>query len=259
DDRDDLRPSAGQEDLVGRVDVMSRQGDLLDDDTGRLGQLDDRVAGHAFEDAGVDGRSAQQTVLDEKDIVSGAFGHLALVVEHEGFLTAGAVGLDLGEDVVEVVERLDPRAQRVGVVADDRRGDDLHAFFVELGWIEADVIDDDDDLRVGTLVGVEAEGAGAAGDDETDVAVLLALGLDGPQDFLVHAVARPGDLQVEVFGALVEAFDVLVKAEDLAGVDTDALENAVAVEQAVVVDRDGGAGLVDELAVDVDLGHPRPP
>ena len=43
------------------------------------------------------------------------------------------------------------------------------------------------------------------------------------------------------------------EAEDLAGVDADALEDAVAVEQAVVVDADLGVGLVEELAVDVDL------
>ena len=54
--------------------------------------------------------------------------------------------------------------------------------------------------------------------------------------------------------ALVEAIDVLAQAEDLAVVDADALEDAVAVEQAVVVDADLGVRLVEELAVDVDLG-----
>jgi hypothetical protein len=51
---------------------------------------------------------------------------------------------------------------------------------------------------------------------------------------------------------------VLAEAEDLAVVDADALEDAVAVEQPVVVDADLGVGLVEQLAVDVDLGHPRP-
>ena len=42
-------------------------------------------------------------------------------------------------------------------------------------------------------------------------------------------------------------------SEDLAVVDADALEDAVAVEQAVVVDADLGVGFVEELAVDPDL------
>ena len=50
---------------------------------------------------------------------------------------------------------------------------------------------------------------------------------------------------------------MLLEAEDAAGVGADALEDAVAVEQAVVVDADLGVGLVVELAADVDLeAHP---
>ncbi len=54
--------------------------------------------------------------------------------------------------------------------------------------------------------------------------------------------------------ALVEAIDVLAEAEHLAAVDADALENAVAVEQAVIEHADFGVGLVEQFAVDPDLG-----
>ena len=60
-------------------------------------------------------------LLDDEDVVAGALGDLALVVEHQRFEAAGAGPLDLGEDVVEVVERLDPRVERARVVADRRR------------------------------------------------------------------------------------------------------------------------------------------
>ena len=77
------------------------------------GQLDDGVARDAFEDAGVDRRRLQHAVLDDEDVVAGALGDLALVVEHQRFEAAGADRLDLGQDVVQVVERLDARVQRV--------------------------------------------------------------------------------------------------------------------------------------------------
>ena len=76
------------------------------------GQLDHGVAGDAFEDAGVDRRREQPPVADQEDVVAGALGHFALVVEHQGLDAAGLHALDLGQDVVQVVERLDPRAQR---------------------------------------------------------------------------------------------------------------------------------------------------
>ncbi len=86
-------------------------GDFADLDAGLAGQLDDGVAGDAFEDAGVDGRREQPAAADQEDVVAGALGHLALVVEHQGLDAAGLKPLDLGQDVVQVVERLDPRAR----------------------------------------------------------------------------------------------------------------------------------------------------
>ncbi len=46
-------------------------------------------------------------------------------------------------------------------------------------------------------------------------------------------------------GAVVETVDVLAEAEDLAMVDADAFEDAVAVKQAMVVNADLGVGLVE--------------
>ena len=89
---------------------------------------------------------------------------------------------------------------------------------------------------------------------EADVAVLLVVGLDRAGDGLGHLLAAERDFQLDVPGALVEPVDVLAEAEDLAVVNADAFEDAVAVEQAVIVDADLGVGFVVELAVDVDLG-----
>src|SRR5207244_2441293 len=70
---------------------------------------------------------------------------------------------------------------------------------------------------------------------------------------------RQRDFELDRAGALEQPLDVGAQAEDLARVYADALEDAVAVEQAVVVDADLGIRLVVNLAVDVDLGwHERP-
>ena len=75
-------------------------------------KLDDGVAGDAFQNAGVERRRVQTAVAHEEDVVAGAFGHFALVVEHQGFDAAGLQAFDLRQDVVQIIERLDPRAQR---------------------------------------------------------------------------------------------------------------------------------------------------
>ena len=58
-------------------------------------------------------------------------------------------------------------------------------------------------------------------------------------------------------GRFVEPIDVLLEPEDPARVRPDPLEDAVAVEQAVIEDADLGVGLVVELAADIDLGAHR--
>src|SRR5438045_2506707 len=85
----------------------------------------------------------------EGDSSARARGGLTFMIHNEGFQAAGLGGLDLAEDVVEVVERFDPGIDGVGMVPRRRGGDDLEPVLVEFLGVEADVVGDDDDLWVG--------------------------------------------------------------------------------------------------------------
>src|SRR6516165_6678350 len=141
------------------------------------------------------------------------------------------------------------------MIADRRRGHDLQTMLVKLRRIKRDVIDDDDDLRIGRLARIEAQRAGPAGDDEANIAVAFLVDLDGMVDGFGHLLAAHGDLEPDGARALIQSVDVFLEPEDLAVVNADAFEDAVAVEEAMVVDADLGVVLVVELAVDVDFGH----
>ncbi len=126
---------------------------------------------------------------DQEDVVAGAFGHFALVVEHQGFDAAGLHPLDLGQDVVQVVQRLDARVQCGRVIAHRAGRDDLQALLVVLLGIEREVVGDDDHLRVRAQVGIEAQRALAARDDQADIAVLDLVQCQRVVDRLGHLVA----------------------------------------------------------------------
>src|SRR5579883_840021 len=72
----DLGAGARQETLIRAVDIVPCQGHLLHRDLRRPSEFDDSVSCHAFENSGDKMRRAQDAVLDEKDIISGAFGDL---------------------------------------------------------------------------------------------------------------------------------------------------------------------------------------
>ncbi len=163
---------------------------------------------------------------------------------------------DLRQDVVEVVERFDPRTQRRGMVPHHAYGDDLQPLLVQLGRIEGDLVGDDDDLRVAAPVGIEAQRADAPGHHHADVTVLNAVDGQRVLDRLGHLLSGHGDFQPNHFGRVPQAFQVLGHAEHFAGVTADAFEHAVAIKQTVIVDADLGVFFVVELSVDVDFqGH----
>ena len=68
--------------------------------------------------------------------------------------------------------------------------------------------------------------------------------------------AGVGDGEADGLGGVKEAGEVFFGLEDAAGVNADAFEDAVTVEEAVVVDADLCVGFVGEFSVDPDFwGH----
>ncbi len=225
-------------------------------DACRAGKLDHGAACDAFQNARLQRRREQLAVADQKHVVACTLGHFALVIEHQRLGAAGLQPFQLGKDVVEVIERFDPRAERRRMISGDADGDDLKALAINLLGIERDVVGDDDHLWARAAVGVQPQRAGAAGDDDADVAVLDTVDRQGLLDGLGHFLAGHGNRQEDGLGRLPEAVEVGLHAEHLAAIAANALEYAIAIEQAVVVDADLGVFLAVELAVDKDLkGH----
>ena len=125
----------------------------------RAGELDHGIAGDAFQNAGVERRRLQHAAADEEDVVARAFGDFALVIEHQGFDAAGLQAFDLGQNVVQIIQRFDPRVERGRMVANRAGGDDFQAVAVEIFRIELDLVGDDDHLRIAAAIGIEAQRA----------------------------------------------------------------------------------------------------
>jgi len=241
-DGDDLGAGAGEEAFVGGVEVEAGDGFFDNGDGGRAGEGHDDLAGDAHEDAGVFGWGLKFAVLDDEDVVAGAFADVAEVVKHDGFGDAGIERFPLGHDVVEVVETLDLGGEAVGVIADDRGGDDGHAGLVHLLGVHLDLVGDDGGDGFAAVEGGDAKRASAAGAEQADVAVFELVGGDSLFEGGGELVVGVGHFEADALGGFIEAFEVGVFLEDAAVVLADAFENAVAVEQAVVVNGDFGIG-----------------
>ena len=232
---------------------MTLQGDLTNGHPGLNGEPHDGATGNAIQHSRIERRRQEFTALHEEQVIARALGDVPLVVQHDGLGRAGVGRLDLGHDVVEVIERLDSRAQSGRMVPDRAGRDDLHPLLVQLGGIERDRVGNHDHLRVARLADVEPQRAGPASDDQADITVLDAIGGDSLFNGRSHLGRGNRDCQADGESAFVQPFDVLTQEEHFAAVDADAFEDAVAVEKAVIKNADDSLFLRDEGPVDVHL------
>src|SRR5581483_1535756 len=115
---------AGEEGFVADEQLAAVDG-AFDDFEAHLaaGELQDGVAGDAFENVVVDGRRDEAMVADHEQVAGGAFGHVAVLVEEDGFVEAGLAGFVCGQGAVDV-SAADFGAGGDGVVVDTTPGAD---------------------------------------------------------------------------------------------------------------------------------------
>ena len=221
-------------------------------DLGRLRQLDDGITGDAPQDAAVDRGSVQFTPPHHEEVGPRPLGHEAGGVEHDHLVGVGDDPFDLGQDVRQVVERLDPGGERLAVRGRGARGDHAESLGVPFLRPEGDPVDDDDDRRVLAFAGVEAEVADATGHDAADVGVREPGSLEPLLVEPHHLVDAQGNGQPDRLGRVVEPLDVGAELEYLSFVRADPFEHPVAVQESVIEDRDHRLFLGQPLPIHIN-------
>ena len=135
-DWNDFSGRACQEAFIGGVKVVAIHGAFHHNKPRLTCQFDHRFPGDPFQNAGINGRGVNFAPTHDEDVISCALCDISLVVEHQRFQAARVGPLDLGEDIIEIVQRFDSGAQSSRVIADCPGGDDFQAFFVQFGGIE---------------------------------------------------------------------------------------------------------------------------
>src|SRR5436190_3262886 len=116
-DRRHLGGRAGEERLVGDVELVAAEALLLDGDVVLARQRHDRVARDAGQHAG-ERRRLDLPVADDEEVLPRALGAVALGVEHDRLVEAERLRLAFGEDAGHVVAgQLAARHDRVGLPA----------------------------------------------------------------------------------------------------------------------------------------------
>ena len=133
---------------------MSGERRLFHGNAGLFRQLDHGVSGNPFQNARIGGRRFENPIFDDEDIIARALSHVALIVEHDRLVVAEVLRLDLGQNIVQIIERFDGGRQRGWVAAASRHSYDGEAIFVKLLRVELDGIGDDEitDLNIPTGV-----------------------------------------------------------------------------------------------------------
>lgn len=251
--RNDFGPGSRQEAFIRVEQIITRQVRFRHCQAGFFCKVDDGLAGDAVEGAGGKRRGQELVAFDDENVVAGAFGHEALGVEHDGFLATAVGRLDLGEDVVQVVERFDGRVQSAVQVARGGHGDDFEALAIILLGVKLDLVRDDDDRGVFAAVRVEAERARAAGHDQADVTVPEFVAAAGFDHGFHDPRVRERERQEDGLGGIEQPVDVFLELEHATVVGANAFEHAVPVKQPVIENRNLRVPFAVIFPVNIDL------
>ena len=96
-----------------------------------------------------------QEIIENENIVARAFRNKALRVEHDRLQATGIVRLNFRENVVQVIERLNRRINRVGMIARGGHGHNFQAPCVNFLGIQRNRRGNNYDLRLFATVRVE--------------------------------------------------------------------------------------------------------
>src|SRR5207247_2168325 len=164
-DRCDFFRGTRDESLVRSPDIVEGEELFLRLQAEARSELEDGLARHARKVRRRE-RRHNRMVADDEDVLRARLRHVPVDVEHEGLIGAVLIRLDLGHDVVQVVQGLDGRAEALRGNTPIRGRHDLQAALVDLAEEIDARLRDDDDARTGlAFPRVQAEIPRAAGYD----------------------------------------------------------------------------------------------
>src|ERR1051325_2145571 len=178
-------------------------------------------------------------------------------VRHGDFVPAGGHAFHLRRDMGEVIEGLDAWREALSVADRRRRREGHQALLVAVSGPQRDRVHDTDDRGLGAFTRIESQIPDAAGYEEPDVGILEPALAHGLFHETRHGIFGQRYVDPHPFRRGIQPIEVLGEAEDAPVVDTNPLEHAVTVQQAVVEHRNPGVRLVAVLAVDPDEGGHR--
>src|SRR5665213_1404990 len=220
-DRHYFRGRARHEGFLRGVNVVTGDGLFRGDQTGLGGQFEDRFAGHALQRALPSGRGQQAPLAQDKQVVGGAFRDVTVLGQQNGLQGAALTGLNLRQNVVEVVQALDLGAEGFRHVAAGGHRDQGQAVAIRGVRVETDEVGDDDVGGLAAQGGTKAQIALPPREQGAYISVFKAVGGQGPEDFRPHGGLSQGRLQQNSFGRIVKAVQVLGQTEDFAVVSAD--------------------------------------
>ena len=222
------------------------------------------VAGDPVECARRQVRGVNHAVLDDKQVLTGAFRHKTTWIQQHGFVVAVVGGFHIGQDGVGVVgDRLGLRHGDVDVVAGIAGNFDADAALQALlAKVRAPRPGGDHQMNR-VAFGRDAELAVANPGQRAQIAALQLVFAHHIFLRLHHLFFGKGDVHAQNLGAVEEALGVFLQAEDggAAGrvVGAYTLKSAAAVVQGVGQHMDLGVAPLDHAAVHPDfavaVGH----
>src|ERR1051326_5991956 len=244
---------AGDEGLIGLVDVVEGEVAEMDRDAVGMAERDDIGAGDAVEEV-LAGRSAQLAAAGEEEVGGVATGDEAVGIEHERLVGAALYGVEQRPDQVQPAVRVEPHVEHVGRGAADAGSGELQPAHADVR-ARLLVLGHDDNGRMAESVARILVWCvlGPARDHQPDVDTALhTVGFDRASERGTNLLAAHADVERDGARAVEQAVEMRLFEQQGAVVQPQPFPHAIAQHEAGVEDGDLGFAARHHLAVEID-------
>ena len=115
-------------------------------DTNFFSDLQSSIPSDALEGTRTGGWRDELTLVNDEYVVTSTFSNVALIVKHDRLVIAEVLRLNLGENIVQIIKRLNGGWQCGWITAASRHSYDGETVIIKLLWVELNCICDYDEL-----------------------------------------------------------------------------------------------------------------
>ena len=194
-------------------------------------------------------------ILYDKYIIPTSLRDPSLGIKDNSLISPFDIGLNLGQDVVQIIEALDIRGQGIGGVSANRDTDGGQADLIEASIHRPPLNCNDDYRGLPAFQWIQAQISISSGNYRPDIGIAQVVLAQRISDRQSHLLLAQGDTEHDGLSRIKEPPDMILQPEDPSSICSYALEDTIAIEKTMIENRNRSVFSWNIFTININKAH----